>query len=157
LLPAAAADARQPATPAVALAAQDPRNGLAGARVLLVEDNDELAEVTLALLQTYGCGIVRSRNGEDALVLARDAAQPFDVVLSDIVMPGALDGLQLARALRDRMPGLPVVLISGYSRALASAQDFEVLQKPCAPGDLVAALRRAMTTRPASQGEDSIG
>jgi DNA-binding NtrC family response regulator len=68
----------------------------------------------------------------------------FDIVLSDVVMPGDMDGLGLARELRRRHPALPVVLISGYSSALQAAQEFTVLHKPCTPEKLTAALADAL-------------
>ena len=60
-------------------------------------------------------------------------------------MPGGMDGLAMARAAaRTLRPDLPVVLISGYSSALTEARDFVVLHKPCAPNDLLDALRHAI-------------
>ncbi|MBK1616748.1 hypothetical protein CKO44_25275, partial [Rubrivivax gelatinosus] len=65
-------------------------------------------------------------------------------VLSDVVMPGDMDGIALARTLRQRRPQLPVVLISGFSSALGGNHGFPVLHKPCTPEDLVLALRGAI-------------
>jgi signal transduction histidine kinase/ActR/RegA family two-component response regulator len=118
---------------------------VAGAEVLLVDDNEELARVTAALLQSHGADV--HRVGDAAQALRRlDEGPPVDVVLSDIVMPGAMDGVALARQLRRERPGLPVVLISGYSQAAASATDLVVLQKPCPADELLRALQDALAT-----------
>jgi len=114
-----------------------------GARLLLVEDNDDLAEVTAALLGGLGCAVQRAVDAQDALRLI--SAEPaFDVVLSDIKMPGGMDGLGLARVLRDTCPDLPVVLISGYAAQMLDGEDLIVLEKPCPPTALVAALHEAI-------------
>jgi len=115
-----------------------------GRKLLLVEDNEDLALVTEALLRSFGFGVTRVRSGDEALRTIEGAgSDAFDVVLSDVVMPGSVDGLQLARRLQQRVPPLPVVLISGYNAAHAQ-QSFEVLPKPCPPDQLLAALQRAL-------------
>ena len=139
LLPVAAS---APAQPGPASIAEGP--SIAGARVLLVDDNGALADVTEVLLQAHGAQVLRARDASQALRLL--AAQPdFDALLTDVVMPGEMDGLALAQLVRQQHPALPVVLISGYSKA-ASASGFPLLRKPCAPEELLAALRRAMAT-----------
>ncbi|MEO8297568.1 MAG: ATP-binding protein [Burkholderiales bacterium] len=140
LLPAAQGDVQQAVRPAPDAAAQ----ALDGRSVLLVEDNESLGDVTAALLASSGCLVQRAYSAEQALALF-DAGETFDVVLSDVVMPGAMDGLHLARELRRRHPALPIVLISGYARDMgANTAEFEVLNKPCPPQALAAALARAM-------------
>jgi len=69
-------------------------------------------------------------------------------VLSDVVMPGDMDGLGLAHELSTRYPTLPVVLISGYSSALHAAPEFKVLHKPCTPEQLTEALADALAANP---------
>lgn len=121
---------------------------MAGKRVLLVEDHVELGDVTAALLESYGAQVQRADSPEQALILL-DTGPRCDVVLTDVVMPGGMDGIELAQLLRRRRPTLPVVLITGYSSALGAAHDFTVLRKPCAPDDVVDTLRRAMRCAPA--------
>jgi CheY-like chemotaxis protein len=116
---------------------------VAGRTVLLVEDNADLAEVTQQLLRTHGAAVVHARDATEALQLL-DGGQTFDVVLSDVVMPGPLDGLQLARRLRRERPELPVVLISGYLAQRPTVRDFQVLSKPCSQDELLDALQAAM-------------
>ncbi|UXH80538.1 ATP-binding protein [Roseateles amylovorans] len=116
---------------------------LSGVRVLLVEDNDELNRVTASLLRSFSCQVVTAHDAEEALRQYGSGAA-IDVVLSDVVMPGAMDGQALARELRRRRPGLPIVLISGYSTALTAESSFPVLRKPASPAQVLDALARAM-------------
>ena len=149
LLPAA--PMLEPGTPSQALAlagasertAVQPEMALAGVRLLLVDDNRDLGDATAALLETHGAIVARADNASQALDWV--AADPsVDVVLSDVVMPGTLDGLALAQTLATQQPGLPVVLISGHSHALADSRGFTILRKPCTPQELVAVLLSAL-------------
>ena len=115
---------------------------IVGARVLLVDDNRALGDVTAALLTTHGAKVSRADNADEAL--CRLSAEPrFDVVLSDVVMAGDMDGLALARTLRRQHATLPVVLISGYATE-AALSEFAFLRKPCPPQELLAALSTAI-------------
>ena len=116
---------------------------LLGAAVLLVEDNEALASVTGLLLESHGCTVRHARNAGDALAQL-EADGGVDLVLSDVVMPGGQNGIDLAHELRRRQPRLPVVLISGYSAALNGLTDFPVLRKPVAAEQLVHTLVAAL-------------
>jgi DNA-binding NtrC family response regulator len=84
--------------------------------------------------------------------LERDAT--IDLVLSDIVMPGRMDGLALARAVREKYPGLPVLLATGYSEAAQGvAAEFPILRKPYQMGELSKAVATLMSER--SDGHDA--
>lgn len=124
---------------------------LAGASVLLVEDNEELNRVTASLLRSLSCQVTTAANADEALKQFGSGAA-FDVVLSDVVMPGGMDGQALVRELRRRRPGLPVVLISGYSEALTAESSFPVLRKPASPAQLLDALARAMGKTATARG-----
>ena len=116
---------------------------LQGLRVLLVEDNLALGDTTAALLQSHGTQVLRAADASEAL--RQLAAQPaVDLVLSDVVMPGAMDGLALARQLRQDRPLLPVVLVTGYSANAAGVHDFTVLRKPYGLSDLLTAIEGAL-------------
>ena len=94
--------------------APQPEVALDGLRILLVEDDDAVRAVTESLLDELGCRVETAVNGVEALRrLGQDAA--FDLVLSDIVMPGGVSGVDLARRMKAIHPGLPVVLATGYS------------------------------------------
>jgi CheY-like chemotaxis protein/anti-sigma regulatory factor (Ser/Thr protein kinase) len=97
--------------------------------VLLVEDNPDVATVSAGLLEQLGYTVRRVANAEAALrELELDG---IDLVFSDIVMPGKMDGLGLARHLKATRPGLPILLTSGYSDAAVNVRgDFPILRKP---------------------------
>jgi CheY-like chemotaxis protein len=119
--------------------------------VLLVDDNQALARVTAALLQAHGARVERLDNAADALHRIDETPDAFDAVLSDIVMPGAIDGLELARQLRRHHPTLPVVLLSGFSVA-EGTREFVVLRKPCSEREMLGALTDALrASRPSPQ------
>ncbi|WP_425488750.1 PAS domain S-box protein [Methylobacterium brachythecii] len=114
-----------------------------GQRVLVVEDNIEVGRFATQILQDLGYETAWAANAEEALdTLGVDGAD-FDVVFSDVVMPG-MGGLALAEELRRRLPDLPVVLASGYSHVLAQegAHGFELLHKPYSAEQLSRILRR---------------
>jgi CheY-like chemotaxis protein len=98
--------------------------------VLIVDDSAEVAEVTSSLFEQLGYATVYRDSAEEALGLLADGAK-IDLVFSDIVMPGAIDGVGLAREIRSRYPKLPVVLTTGYSDAAQAAPpDLRILRKP---------------------------
>ena len=140
------------AAPGEAAGAGASASNIAGATVMLVEDDESLGDVTAALLAAQGARVLRASRAEAALRLLEAGASP-DIVLSDIVMPGGMDGVALARRLREQRPDLPVVLITGYSNTVMTEGEFVVLRKPCPPAELLAALQvtlaRARSTRAA--------
>jgi PAS domain S-box-containing protein len=114
-----------------------------GGTVLLVEDNPEVARVTAAMLEELG--LVVSTAGDADAALQALAAAPVDLVISDIVMAGAMNGVRLARAIRERYPTLPVALATGYSAAAQEAAgEFVVLRKPYQLPELGRAVARLM-------------
>jgi PAS domain S-box-containing protein len=97
--------------------------------VLLVEDNPEVALVSISMLEQLGYTVRRVPDAETAL--REIAYDDIDLVFSDIVMPGKMDGLSLARRLREMRPDLPILLATGYSDAAAGVLgDFPILRKP---------------------------
>jgi PAS domain S-box-containing protein len=104
--------------------------------VLIVDDSAEVAEVTSSMFEQLGYATVYRDSAEGALDLLADGAK-IDLVFSDIVMPGAIDGVGLAREIRSRYPKLPVVLTTGYSDAAQAAPpDLRILRKPFDPDTL---------------------
>jgi CheY-like chemotaxis protein len=118
-----------------------------GCRVLVVEDNIEVGRFSTQLLQDLGYETTWAANAGEALKLLEEDHTRFDVVFSDVVMPG-MSGVELGREIRQRYPNLPVVLTSGYSHVLAEEgrHGFELLHKPYAVDDVSRVLRR-MTRR----------
>ncbi len=110
-------------------------------KALLVEDNPEVLQVSRALLEQLGYRVEAVSDARAALQ-AVDQGQ-FDIVLSDIVMAGAMNGLGLAREIRKRHANMPVVLATGYSNAAQeAASEFVVLRKPYQLADLSRAVAR---------------
>ncbi|MCK1680856.1 PAS domain S-box protein [Bradyrhizobium sp. 147] len=97
--------------------------------VLLVEDNPDVASVSVGLLEQLGYSVRRVADAEAALLEIEKNG--VDFVFSDIVMPGKMDGLGLAQHLRQIRPGLPILLATGYSEVAAGVRgDFPILRKP---------------------------
>lgn len=112
-------------------------------KVLLVEDNADVAEVGRTLLTERGHRVrVCGSAGEGLQALDEEQ---FDAVCSDLVMPGGQNGLDLARIVRQRMPDVPVILMTGYSEAAGAAIEdgFTLLTKPYDPSELAAAVENA--------------
>ncbi|MDB5364636.1 MAG: hybrid sensor histidine kinase/response regulator [Rhodospirillales bacterium] len=103
-----------------------------GAHVLLVEDDDEVAALVSEMLLYLGFTVTRAASAAAALgALANE--RRIDLVFSDIMMPGSMNGVELAREVRKRRPDLPVLLTSGYadaSKRAAEAEGIAVLAKP---------------------------
>ncbi|KAF1051590.1 MAG: Blue-light-activated protein [Stenotrophomonas maltophilia] len=127
-----------------ALAAAQPGKG-AQRRILVVEDNTEVGSFAAQILQDLGYQTTWVTSAEQALLAAGPRAEAFDAVFSDVVMLG-MDGIALARELRQRRSGLPVVLTSGYSHALAEGehQGFVFLPKPYSADQVAHALDQAL-------------
>jgi signal transduction histidine kinase len=113
------------------------------ARILLVEDNEEVGEFAEQLLVELGHDVKRVASGEEGLVLA--ITGQFDIVFSDVVMPG-MSGLDLAAELAKAKPGLPVILTTGYSDEIArsGAGGRPVILKPYRPETLAAAIEQLL-------------
>jgi len=100
-----------------------------GGSVLVVEDNPEVAAANVSMLEQLGYEVQAVASADAALDAL--AARDFDLLLSDIVMAGSMDGIGLARALRSRKPELPVLLVTGFSESLGAAPaEFPVMHKP---------------------------
>ncbi|MDH2312411.1 PAS domain-containing protein [Methylobacterium brachiatum] len=114
-----------------------------GQRVLVVEDNIEVGKFATQILEDLGYRTEWVANAEMALERLGPDGDGFDVVFSDVVMPG-MGGIALAIELRQRLPKLPVVLASGYSHVLAqeTGHGFELLHKPYSADQLSRILRR---------------
>ncbi|TNC13024.1 PAS domain S-box protein [Methylobacterium terricola] len=122
-----------------------------GTRVLVVEDNREVGAFATQALAKLGYETVRVADAMQALAALEAGGEPFEVVFSDVVMPG-MNGIDLAREIRRRRPALPVVLTSGYSHVLAAdgTDGFALLPKPYSVADLSRILRRALRARSAA-------
>jgi CheY-like chemotaxis protein len=112
----------------------------------MAEDNEDVAQTTVQLLQSLGCEVRRVASADEGLALLEASEARPDLLLSDVVMPGRLNGVGLARAVRARHPGLPVLLMTGYTQELQAAlqEGFAVLAKPFDAEALTRALGEAL-------------
>jgi CheY-like chemotaxis protein len=119
--------------------------------VLVVEDDQAVGRFSTEVLHDLGYRTTWATDAAQALALLAEDNLRFDLVFSDVIMPG-MDGVEFARRVRERYPGLPVVLTSGYSTALVEqgSRGFELVQKPYSVEALSRVLRQAMATRAAA-------
>jgi CheY-like chemotaxis protein len=98
--------------------------------VLVVDDSAEVADVTSSLFEHLGYETIYRDSAEAALKLL-EAGTKIDLVFSDIVMPGTIDGVGLAREIQSRYPNLSIALTTGYSDAAKAAPpNLRILRKP---------------------------
>lgn len=140
----------QPGAGAAGPRADDADQGPLNLRVLLVEDNAEVAAAVLPVLQALGCSVRHFEAAAPALRWLGGHAGEVDTVLTDVVMPGEMDGLALAQQVRRLHPGLRLVVMTGYAEQLEqiARQGFHVLAKPWTAANLARALRAAPRAQP---------
>jgi hypothetical protein len=129
-------------------AARDVPPVATGESVLLVEDEDAVRQVVLRQLDSSGYRVRAAASPHEALRLFTAAPESFDVLLTDVVMPG-MSGTQLASRLQEARPGLPVLFMSGYTAGPAPGghalpRDGSLLHKPFRRTELLTALRRVL-------------
>ena len=131
--------------PVAQLAVPSPQPGASGnRRILIVDDEPALAELVQAWARAQGHTAVLAPSADDALTLL--AVRRFDVLLTDIMMPGRMDGIGLAEAASALYPDLTILLMSGYSRETATNRadvPWDLLVKPFSQQDFDAALEKA--------------
>ncbi len=142
VLPSAAEAAPPPPAP------EAPARWRGAGTVLVIDDEDAVRVITARILEHAGLGVLSAPDGPRGLEFARDHSRRIDAVVLDLAMPG-MGGLEVLAALRELRPGLPVVLVSGYNEADTARRFGDhgaagFVQKPFRPGDLAAAIRRAL-------------
>jgi CheY-like chemotaxis protein len=120
-----------------------------GRRIFLVEDNADLRESTQEILTKLGFSVRSAPDGQAALEMMGPDCDDFDLLLTDVVMPG-LDGAQLAREVTGRNPRVRVLYVSGYTDNVilehgVDEHTADFLPKPFSAGDLARAIERALT------------
>jgi DNA-binding response OmpR family regulator len=115
--------------------------------ILLVDDEKEILDLAVLFLNEAGYRASTAPNADVALIILQQRGISFDLLITDIMMPGELDGFGLAREVRDICPTMPIIYMSGYSAAAArsrGAPDGELLPKPWAPHRLLASVKAAL-------------
>ena len=112
--------------------------------VLLVEDDTEVRKIVRKQLTDLGYPVIEARDGAEALRVL-DGVAEISIVISDLVMPGGVDGRLLANRVRKTRPGVGVLLMSGYPTDLwKEGEDLELLAKPFSKQELSKALERCV-------------
>ena len=128
-------------------------------RVLLVEDEDSVADVVTQMMRELGYEVRRTASAAAALRMI-EADPEFDLVFSDMVMPGRMNGVELAREIANRRPDLPVLLTTGFSEAATAAREhgYRLLAKPYRMEALAGALEEARRDRrPSTAAQEGVG
>jgi PAS domain S-box-containing protein len=112
-------------------------------RVLIVEDDDLVAELAAGMLSELGFETMIAHSAKEALDRLASGPKP-KLIFSDIIMPGGISGLELASRIRKRFPELPILLTTGYSEEVGAAHGFPVLQKPYELESLAGALQKVL-------------
>ncbi len=129
-------------------------------RILLVEDKAEVRAMAARLLASLGYQVIEADSGVSALAMV-ERGLSFDLLFTDIVMPGNVTGIDVAQAVRRRRPGLPILLTSGFSdpemlHAEAKALGVQVLRKPYRKAELAQYLRAALDRVPVRAVQDGV-
>ncbi|HIM44874.1 MAG TPA: response regulator, partial [Alphaproteobacteria bacterium] len=116
-----------------------------GEKILVAEDDAEVRALAIELLTGLGYDITEAGSAEEALELINDAA-PIDLLLTDVVLPGAMSGPDLATEILRRSPAIKKLYMTGYAEAAFSSQheldsETPVLQKPFKMAELAATIR----------------
>ncbi len=127
--------------------AAEERQAAPAGTVLLVEDNVDVADACTAYLTRLGYRVKMATSARAALDLLQ-RGEKVDLVLSDILMPGGMNGVELARSIRSKYPRLPILLTTGYSASAQDAvrQNFIVVQKPYELETLKKSLEEALAS-----------
>ena len=146
-LPAVDAPVTAAAAPEVGGAAPEPFAD--GRAVLLVEDEADVQMVAGAMLSELGFRVLTAIDGGSALAIL-EGGEDVSLLFSDVVMPGGMNGVQLAQAVQALRPGLPILLTTGYAAGQLEAGDggglWPVIRKPYSAGELATAVRDALAT-----------
>jgi PAS domain S-box-containing protein len=119
-----------------------------GETILLVEDNTDVRTVTARRLRNLGYSVIEAANAAQATETL-GSGKRIDLVFSDVVMPGGMSGFELAQWLRSNLPGMRILLTSGFAEDVARAgeapvSDLDILRKPYSGAELARALRKAI-------------
>jgi PAS domain S-box-containing protein len=115
--------------------------------ILVAEDNDDVRELAESVLAGSGYTVLAAPSGEAALALLENGA-PVDLLFTDVIMPGGMNGLQLVEQVRKLRPGIPTLVTTGYMDELQAGSDrpaaLDVLPKPYQRPELLERVRQAL-------------
>jgi signal transduction histidine kinase/DNA-binding response OmpR family regulator len=118
-------------------------------RILVVEDNEEVRRAVVDMLKGWGYRVA-AEDSPDAAAQLLETDSDFDLLFTDVVMPGSLTAVELARLAQQRRPGIAVLLTSGYTRDLVPSEggaDLPLIAKPYRSEELAARLRAVLAAR----------
>ena len=122
--------------------------------MLIADDEEPVRRVASRLLLRNGYDVREASNGAEALRMLGEASGAIDILVSDIIMP-EMGGLELARRVAGEFPGLPILLISGYSDSHELGQsipaELDLLQKPFSGTELTTAVAHCLARRAAAK------
>jgi len=149
LFPAAEMQAAAPRQPSRDPARAEPRGE--AETILVVEDSNDVLDLAREHLTALGYSVLTARDADEALVVFEKAEGGIDLLFTDLVMPGSMNGLALADVVRERAPGLGVLLTTGYNDELLSEEKTsagaDVLGKPYRRSELADRVRAALNAR----------
>ena len=116
--------------------------------VLVVDERPAVAETASMILDDFGYTTLIA-NGADEALLCLDGSTKIDLLFTDLIMPGGMNGVMLARAARERQPKIKVLLTTGYAEASlertdAGGTEFKIIMKPYRRLDLARRMRRLL-------------
>jgi len=132
-----------------------PQEGSGTETILIVDDREDVAELARTILRDFGYSTLMAQNGREALEVL-ESGNPIDLLFTDLIMPGGMNGIALGREATRRRPELKVLLTTGYAEASlertdAGGSEFDLLNKPYRRTDLVRRVR-AILDGPAALG-----
>ncbi len=140
----------------------DPSIETDSARLLVVEDKDEVRRLAVRILKGGGFEVLQAAGGRAALDQLADDPQAVDLVITDVVMP-EMDGVELAKTLLANRPGLRLLFVSGYpaeirrERQLVLPTSIPLLQKPFTASGLISKVRRVLQEPPPNSDSGGLG
>jgi CheY-like chemotaxis protein len=123
-----------------------------GERVLVVEDNHDVRELTVKRLERLGYQVIECNTGAEAQA-ALQAGLKVDIIFSDIMMPGGTTGIDLGRWVEQHRPGIPIVLTTGFAEEtargmLGTQENWKILRKPYTQAALANLVSAVLANRP---------
>ncbi|ESQ79429.1 histidine kinase famiy protein [Asticcacaulis sp. YBE204] len=121
-----------------------------GEQILIVEDNKEVRELACAILEQEGYTIFEAVNAQDGLDKLATTASNVDMVFTDIVMPGQMSGVALAKSVRKSRPNMAILITTGFAEDVhghTNSTEFETIYKPYMPDELAAKVRSVLNRK----------